>query len=116
MDINKTMHNKVDSLGLSNISTLKVTADHHERVKEDLNSNINLTKDNINNLIATLNSAAKSTNQKVSFFFNEKANRVIIKITDPKTSEIIKEVPPKEMIKLLEHIHDFIGIIFDKSI
>jgi uncharacterized FlaG/YvyC family protein len=40
---------------------------------------------------------------------------VIMRVTDTVTNEIIREIPPKEMIRLLEHIHEMIGMFVDES-
>ncbi|MBN2401758.1 MAG: flagellar protein FlaG, partial [Spirochaetes bacterium] len=66
-------------------------------------------------VIDTLNSAAKSVNQRVSFSFNEKTDRVIIKFIDGDTNEVLREIPPKEMIRLLERMHELIGMVVDES-
>ncbi|HDP80617.1 MAG TPA: flagellar protein FlaG, partial [Spirochaetes bacterium] len=48
------------------------------------------------------------------FSYHEKTQRVIMKVQDPETNETIREIPSRDMIKLLEHIHDFIGTFVDE--
>ena len=74
-----------------------------------------LSKNNAQDVVDTLNSAAKSVNKRISFHFNENANRVVMKVLDRNTNEVIREIPQKEMIKLLEHIHEMIGMFVDES-
>ena len=113
MDVNNIITNRVD-ISQSRIAKGK-TVEHTGPEKANLERNIKLTKDNIDNLVDTLNSAAKSINERVSFSFHEKTNRVIMKFSNSETNEVIREIPPKEMIKLLEHMHDLIGMFVDES-
>lgn len=63
-----------------------------------------------------MNNAMQYMNEKVSFSYNEKVNRVVIRVKDRDTDEVIKEIPSKQSIRLLEHIHDYLGMVVDKSI
>ncbi len=65
--------------------------------------------------VDTLNSVLKSLDKTISFSFHEKTQRVIMKVQDPTTRETIREIPPKEMIRLLEHMHELVGVFVDES-
>jgi flagellar protein FlaG len=114
MDVNNVIANKIDNISQSRFVKMKTTENvASDKIKAE--NNITLTKDNIDNLVDTLNSAAKSINERVSFSFHEKTNRVIMKFTNTDTNEVIREIPPKEMIRLLEHMHELIGMFVDES-
>ena len=114
MDINKIVPNKIDKLSQAKI--LNQNQNENLSIERERNRlNLKLNKENIDNLVDTLNSAAKSINEKVSFSFHEKTHRVIMKVMDKGTNEVIREIPPKEMIRLLEHMHDLIGMFVDES-
>ncbi len=116
MDINKIMPSRIDNLSQSSQTNVKVRPDQFNTTDKANNyADIKLTKENINDLVDVLNSAARSVNERVSFKFHEKANRVIMKVVDTKTDEVVREIPPKEMIKLLEHMHELIGMFVDES-
>ncbi len=74
-----------------------------------------LNREKIDNIVDTLNAAAKSVGKRVSFSYHEKTNRVIMKVRDTQTDQVIREIPPREMIRLLEHIHDMLGMFVDES-
>jgi flagellar protein FlaG len=54
-------------------------------------------------------------NERVSFSYHEGTNRVIMKVINPDTQEVIREVPAKNVIRLLEHIQEYIGMFVDES-
>jgi flagellar protein FlaG len=116
MDVNNIIANKIDSsISQSRIAGVKSQTEYTSSENAKSERDIKLTKENINNVIDTLNSAAKSVDRRVNFSFNEKTNRVIIKFINGETNEVIREIPPKEMIKLLERMNDFIGMFVDES-
>ena len=49
--------------------------------------------------------------ERMSFSFNEKTQRIIVKVMNNDTNEVVREIPSKEAIKLLEHIQDFLGML-----
>ena len=73
------------------------------------------SRQEIDNIVTTLNRAATSVDKRVSFTFNEKTRRVVMKITDPITREVVKQIPSKDMVRILENIHDFVGMFVDEQ-
>ena len=57
---------------------------------------------------------------KLSFVVSEDTNRVIIRLTDPKTGEVVREIPPEEMIEKMSRIvspdSKNINIILDEKV
>jgi uncharacterized FlaG/YvyC family protein len=54
--------------------------------------------------------------EKLSFSYDDRIDRVIVKIVDGTTEEVIRQFPPEEMIKLHAALKDgFRGLIFNKA-
>ncbi len=66
-------------------------------------------------IVEKLNKSVEHFGGKLSFHYHEKTNRVIMKVLDPATHEVVREIPAKDAIKLLEHIQDFLGMLVDES-
>ena len=115
MDVNSIVNNNLDNMAQTrgpdrrsetNRSTPEVLLE-----KPD----IELTEESLDHIVDTLNSAAKSINQRVSFSFHKETQRVIMKVMDASTNEVIRELPPKEVIRFLEKMHELIGVFVDES-
>lgn len=52
----------------------------------------------------------------ISFTIHKETGRTIIKITDKETDELIREIPPEELLDLAAKIHEMVGILFDKRV
>jgi flagellar protein FlaG len=74
-----------------------------------------LSSNDIHEAVGKLNNALGAYNERVSFEYREKINRVIVRIVDSQTNEVVREMPPKDVIKLLEHIQEYMGMLVDES-
>ncbi|MGL4368077.1 MAG: flagellar protein FlaG [Spirochaetota bacterium] len=71
--------------------------------------------DEIDQVVRTLNGAASSVDTRVSFEYNEKTKRLVMRMKDPETNEVVKEFPSKEALRILENIHDMLGVFIDEQ-
>ncbi len=70
---------------------------------------------NMKDIADTLNSAARSVNQRVVFDVNDKTNRIVMKVVNTENNEVIREIPSRELMRVYEHIHELIGMFVDES-
>lgn len=115
MNVNNIISSKVENISQAKSSNVKNQAEHVISESEKPEKDFKLTKENIDNIIESLNSAAKSVNQRVSFSFHDKTGRIVLKFIDGNTNEVIREIPPKELLRLLERMHEMIGMVVDES-
>lgn len=54
--------------------------------------------------------------RKVQFIVNNELNTVIVKIVDPNTNQVIKEIPSVDMQKIKLNIRRSIGLLFDELV
>ncbi len=83
--------------------------------REDIGSDPPLSRENADSLASMLNSASRSMNRKIAFSVDDDTHRIVMKIQDSRTNETLREIPPRELIQLLKHMHDFIGMFVDES-
>jgi len=71
--------------------------------------------DDIKMAVNELNKLAGSFNEKVRFDLDDKTNRIIIKLINRDTNEVVSEIPSKYSIRLLEHFQEYLGLFVDES-
>lgn len=69
----------------------------------------------IKRTVEELNRLSGNFNEKVQFGYHENTNRIVVKIIDKDTNEVVSEIPSKYSIRLLEHIQESIGLLVDES-
>lgn len=75
----------------------------------------NIDPEEVRRAVDELNKLSGSSNEKVQFSLDDKTNRVIIKVMDRDTNEVISEIPGKYSIRLLEHFREYMGLFIDES-
>lgn len=77
------------------------------------------TKDEIATAIGKMNKSVEESNsrenEQIRFSYHEGTNRIIMRVTDSETNEIIREIPSKNALKFLEYLQEYAGIFVDES-
>tara|TARA_B100001123_G_C15345850_1_gene1037090 strand:+ start:2402 stop:2764 length:363 start_codon:yes stop_codon:yes gene_type:complete len=75
-----------------------------------------VTTSDLTNIVASVNEYIKVFSTKVSFGYDFENERQVILVKDNETGEIIRQIPPKEMINLLKQLEKITGIIYHNHI
>ena len=54
--------------------------------------------------------------RKLRFVVDYKTKEVIVKVIDPSSDKVIKELPPEEIQRLHQRIKEALGLLFDKTV
>ena len=52
----------------------------------------------------------------LQFDINKELGKVIIKVVDPSTKQIVREIPSEDLQKLQAHLKDAVGVLFDENV
>lgn len=109
-DINSTLKKAADKIK----ATILATENAAQKLKD------------VQDAIAEFNESLKSKQQtntntepftrELDFSVNKEINRVIVRVIDKQTSEIIKEIPSREMQNIQLRIQELLGQVFDKQV
>ncbi|MCM1087290.1 MAG: flagellar protein FlaG [Muribaculaceae bacterium] len=65
--------------------------------------------------IAEMNRKINNSNEEAVFGVHEDTNRIMIKIVDKDTKEIIKEFPPEKTLDMIAKVWEMAGILVDEK-
>lgn len=71
--------------------------------------------DQLKKAIAEMNKKINNTNQEAVFGVHEQTNRVMIKIVDKETKEVVKEFPPEKTLDMIAKLWEMAGILVDEK-
>ena len=66
--------------------------------------------------IAEMNRKINNSNEEAVFGVHEDTNRIMIKIMDKETKEVIKEFPPEKTLDMIAKIWEIAGILVDEKL
>ncbi|PHJ14360.1 flagellar protein FlaG [Fervidobacterium sp. SC_NGM5_G05] len=95
----KTNRESVENLPINVRTTQKEIANKQEE--------IDLFKENFEKL-------KKIFRGEAEFKIDKDTNMVVIKIKDPDTGEIIRQIPPELAVKLAKNIQELLGVLMDE--
>ena len=71
--------------------------------------------DQLKKMIEEMNKKINNSNEVAMFGIHEETNRVMIKIMDKDTKEVIKEFPPEKTLDMIAKIWEMAGILVDEK-
>ncbi len=63
-----------------------------------------------------INAQLETMNRSLQFSIDEELKDVVVRIVDTKTGEIIRQIPPDEVLRLREHFKELVGLILEKTV
>ena len=73
------------------------------------------TPEHLKKMIVEMNRKISNSNEEAVFGVHEKTNRIMIKILDKDTKEVIKEFPPEKTLDMIASIWEMAGILVDQK-
>lgn len=75
-----------------------------------------VTKENVEEGVEKLNDAIQAFHEDLQFELHEESERMMTKLVNLEKNEVIKEIPPKELLDMLGRIKDMVGLVLDEKI
>jgi flagellar protein FlaG len=69
-----------------------------------------LSQEELKELSKALNHFLSLFNLETKLVYNKDVGQVVVQVIDKRTNEVIKQIPPEELLEVAKKIHDFIGI------
>lgn len=76
----------------------------------------NLDEKQLKELMDNLKQKFEYYSKYLKIEIDKDLNKPIVKIIDQKTNEVIKQIPPEEILKIMKKIEEMIGVLFKKEI
>jgi flagellar protein FlaG len=66
--------------------------------------------------VKDVNEIVNQVKEGLSFQIHEDTEELMVQVIDVNTEEVIKELPPEEMLDLKARIHEMVGILIDEKV
>lgn len=73
-----------------------------------------LSRDEIDTIAGEINAAIEIINTRIAFEIEEKSGRVVIKVVDNVTGEVLRQIPPPQLLGVMQKLMDLVGLLVDE--
>jgi len=63
-----------------------------------------------------LNEVIESLNWNIRIRIDDDTDRIVTQIIDPGNNEIIKQIPPQELLEIMSRLRNIVGLLLDIEI
>ncbi|MCI4453881.1 MAG: flagellar protein FlaG [Thermodesulfobacterium sp.] len=74
-----------------------------------------LSQEELKELSKALNHFLSLFNLETKLVYNKDVGQVVVQVIDKRTNEVIKQIPPEELLEVAKKIHDFVGLLLEKK-
>ena len=107
--VKKSAAPKLSSLSQSN------GVNPEDNTEQNSSQQLLLTKEDLETVASDLSDFMQSLNTDIEFSIHEKSGRMMVKVVDTKTQDVLKEFPPEELLDTIGAIRDYVGALLDKK-
>ena len=86
-----------------------------EEAEQNSSQQVALTKEDLETVASDLSDFMQSLNTDIEFSIHEKSGRMMVKVVDTRTHDVLKEFPPEELLDTIGAIRDYVGALLDKK-
>ncbi|AZO96776.1 flagellar protein FlaG [Halocella sp. SP3-1] len=73
-------------------------------------------KSGLKTVIESANEGVQVFNKNIEFTIHEETNKIMVKIIDNETDEVIKEIPAEKILDMVAKFCEMVGILIDEKI
>ena len=93
-----------------------VTANKDDGNKEQRNTAAIATLEDLEQATSVLEDTVQAFNQRLSFVLHKESGRMQVQVIDNQTQEVVKELPPTEILDVVARIREMVGLLLDKKV
>jgi flagellar protein FlaG len=76
---------------------------------------VEVSAERLQDAVEKMNELMQSGNRSLRFQVDDTTERVVVKVLDIETDEVIRQIPSEETLKFSEFLEGMVGLIFDKK-
>ena len=70
---------------------------------------------NVEKIVAQLKKAIERLNVELKLDVDRESNTVVVKVLDPETKKIIRQIPEEELLEIRKRMKELIGVLYDRE-
>ena len=79
------------------------------------NGNEKPSREAVEKMLVKVNELAKSLSRKLSFSYDDRIDKIIVKVMEGDGKKIVRQIPPEEMIRLSLKMDEIMGMLINQN-
>ena len=79
-------------------------------------SNQKPSNDAVEKAVERANELARSLSRKLSFSYDDRVNKVIVRVMEGEGEKLVRQIPTEEMIRLSVRMDEIMGMLIDQDV
>ena len=75
----------------------------------------NLSREELSKSIQQLNDQIQKFNRDLQFVSDESTGKRVVKVIDSNTGAVIRQIPPEEILRIMQNIDNMSGLLFNNK-
>jgi len=80
------------------------------------NGNEKPSREDVEKALARVNDVASSLSRELSFTYDKRIDKIIVKVMEGDGERVIRQLPPEEMIRLALQMENIMGMLINQSV
>lgn len=90
--------------------------DQHNKGKTGVGNKNELSKDEAAHIVNGINEFLKPHFTSLKFELHEDLNRYYVQVVDQETKEVVREIPPRELLDFYAEMTKYLGLFIDEKL
>ena len=73
------------------------------------------TREELEKIVEELQTSTETIHKRLRFTMNEDLDRIVVKVVDARTDNVIKELPPESLQRVQARLREAIGLLLDET-
>ena len=106
---------EIQASGAARQAAAAPPAENQQTGREGESSVDDISRESLEQAIDELNHAVSVLNHRINFSIDEETGRLMAKVIDAQTNEVIKQIPPERVMAFVRRFQEFIGLLLDEK-
>ena len=109
---NKSERNQVSAKSAESVDKTQVAADEASASAEKAEPSAQASREEVEAAVATIQDFVQTVRRSLNFSLEEGSGRVVVKVTDASSGDIIRQIPSEEALQLAENLSEVRSLLF----
>ena len=96
-------------------NAVKPSPGDQKKVGKD-NGNEKPSREVVEKALVNVNELAKSLSRKLSFTYDDRIDKIIVKVMEGDGEKVVRQIPPEEMIRLSLKMDEIMGMLINQNV